>query len=161
MKPGNADAIAAFEPVRILAESFDHTYDLMPGNDRGSFRRQFTLDHVKIGSANAAHLHAHQDFALAGQRIGNACEFKRIARYRRGGMEQTSFHFATTSKSCKSEIPKPPRSGSIGCRSEQTRASGPDHGSLPPVCNFRAIETGSRCLLSLSRTPFEVPVRAI
>ena len=92
VQPGNADAIAALESPRALAETFDYAYDLMPGNHRGFFRRQFALDNVKIRAANAAHFHAHEDFTLARPRVGRVGEFERIALDRRGRIEQTGLH---------------------------------------------------------------------
>ncbi len=79
------------EPSRALAELFDHTHDLMPGNHRGFFLRQLAFDHVKIGAANAAHFHAHEDFALAGPRVGRVGEFERIGSTGAGAWSKQAF----------------------------------------------------------------------
>jgi len=57
---------------------------LMPGNHGGFTRRKLALDDVKVRAAHPAHLHAHEDLALAGARVGLVYELEGIRFDRRG-----------------------------------------------------------------------------
>jgi hypothetical protein len=83
VKPRNTHPSAPLETGRALADFFDHSYDLVPRDYRRLFGRQFALDHVQIGAANTAHLHAYENFAFAGLRDGSIREIKRVGFDRR------------------------------------------------------------------------------
>src|SRR5471032_1279677 len=65
-EPGDADAIAGMQMRHAVAHDLDYPDDLVSGDDRDLDGRQFTVEDVEIGPADAAGAHAHQHFA--GQR---------------------------------------------------------------------------------------------
>jgi hypothetical protein len=96
VQPGNPDARADGEPPRALAGRFDDADDLVTWNHRGFARREFPFDHVQIGAADAARLHADEHFSFAGPRYGHIGEFERISLDRRGRTQKAGFHRVVT-----------------------------------------------------------------
>jgi len=62
-QPGNADPLARLEAGHALAQGIDPPDDLVAGNDRQWRLRQFAVDHVQIGAADATGQHPHADLA--------------------------------------------------------------------------------------------------
>src|SRR5205823_14057057 len=54
MKPGDADAVADREAPCVLPLSLTNTHNLSSWNHGRFARRQFSSDHIQIGSAHAA-----------------------------------------------------------------------------------------------------------
>lgn len=65
-QPRHADALADGEVVDAKAEAFDQADHLVPRHDRQPQVRQFAVDHVQVGAADAAGFHAQAHFAVAG-----------------------------------------------------------------------------------------------
>src|SRR6266480_6866320 len=62
MKPGDADAVADPEAPCVLPLSLDNTDNLVAWNHGRFAQRQFSLDHMQIGSAHSACAHTHKHF---------------------------------------------------------------------------------------------------
>lgn len=78
-EPGNADAHADLEAFDFGADGIDATDDLMAGDDRKPWIRQFTIDNMEIRPADAAGGHGDADLAAAGNWIGPLLPFEREA----------------------------------------------------------------------------------
>ena len=66
-QPGNADPLARLQPGHAGPQPVDPPDDFMARNDRITLRRQFAIQHVQIGPADAAGANAHAD--LSGLRL--------------------------------------------------------------------------------------------
>ena len=64
-EPGHADARPGRE-IDAIADRLDAADDLVAGNDRQLRIRQFAVDHVQVGAADAAGLDPHADLAAPG-----------------------------------------------------------------------------------------------
>jgi hypothetical protein len=53
-QPGDPDALADFETPASFAQRFDHSHDLMAGDQRQPGCWQIPFDHVQIRPANGA-----------------------------------------------------------------------------------------------------------
>jgi hypothetical protein len=92
MQPGDSDARAEREAASPGAEFLDHADNLVPWNDGRLARRQFTLDDVQVGAANAAVADADENLAISRLRHRDVSELQR-----RGGdwcrsVKQAGFH---------------------------------------------------------------------
>ena len=70
-QPGHTHPVPRGEPVRAGAALRDLAHDLVPRDERQLRVRELTVDHVEIGSADAAGPHAQQH--LPGSGPGNRC----------------------------------------------------------------------------------------
>jgi hypothetical protein len=83
VKPRDADTRADLKTCCAVAKFFDHSDDLMSRNYGRFAGWKFALDYMQIGSANAAHLHADEHFALARPWVGRVDELERVGLDRR------------------------------------------------------------------------------
>ena len=67
-QPCDADPIADFEAPAPGTQAFDHTDDLVSGNDSGMFAGKIALDEVQVGPANAAGRDAHRNLSRSRNR---------------------------------------------------------------------------------------------
>ena len=78
-QPGNADAIPLAKCFYRAANLLDAANNFMPGNERQFWFRQFAIDDMEIGPANAAGGNTHQQ--LSGIRLlqlGNIAQLQRL-----------------------------------------------------------------------------------
>src|SRR5262245_24568748 len=92
MEPGNAHAVVDLESRHAFSDLRDAPDDLMAGNDGQNLWRQFALDDVQVGAADAADADFDQDLTRAGLWLWRFSQFKRILFDRRNGMKYTGFH---------------------------------------------------------------------
>jgi hypothetical protein len=87
-KPRNADAFAFERRCDAVTQLGYVADDLVTGNDGFAVRRQFCVDDVQIGAADAAGAHAHEHFSGLGTRplrlfaLHDAARIVRPAHYR-------------------------------------------------------------------------------
>lgn len=91
MEPSDPDAPAE-ERLRARPRPGDRPHDLMAGNHAGLPDRQLPLDDVKVGPADAAGRHFHEDLAGAGSRIGSFLGDQGPGRDRSRGVEPEGAH---------------------------------------------------------------------
>ena len=77
LEPGDPDPITDLEAICGRAATLHRTHDLMPGNDPLTHRWQVALDHVQVGSADAASLDTNDDFVLGRYRLRNVLQMQR------------------------------------------------------------------------------------
>ena len=65
-EPGRADAFAQPMGPDPGADRLNDADDLVPGHDAGPAHRQVAVDHVEVGSADAAGSHLQSQFAGTG-----------------------------------------------------------------------------------------------
>jgi hypothetical protein len=76
-KPWNPHAVAEPFVIDACANRVDDADDLVAGHERQLRMLQFTVNHMQIGSAHGAGLHANPDLTLTRQRIRSLDRYKR------------------------------------------------------------------------------------
>ncbi len=96
VQPRNADARAEREAAGALAKFLDNPDHLVPG-DYGRFaRRELPFNHMQIGAAYPASVHAHEHFAWPRIGAGHVKESERVGIDRRGRTQKAGLHLFTT-----------------------------------------------------------------
>ena len=94
-EPRNADALADFESRDAIAEPTDPADDFVPGNNRQPGLGQVAVDHVQIGTADAAGGYRHLYLSRAGFGIGYFGHFQGLARLRQNHRFHAFFAFSS------------------------------------------------------------------
>ena len=78
-EPGDADPLTQARHRHPGADLLDDAHDLVPRHDRQADVRQFAVDDMQIGAADAAGFDAHDDLARGGDRVGSFDQRKPLA----------------------------------------------------------------------------------
>ena len=67
VQPGDAHRRSNSKPLGTGPEFLDDANHLIPGNYRRHLRWKFSFDHMQVRPTDSAHLHTHENFAIAGE----------------------------------------------------------------------------------------------
>jgi hypothetical protein len=99
MQPRDAHTVADPKALRALTLLLHKAHNLVARNHRGFARRQFSFNHVQIGSAHAAGAHAHQYFTAFRLRRRGIRVLQWIRLNRGWRAQQACFHHETSALS--------------------------------------------------------------
>src|SRR5215472_9708999 len=103
VQPRYSDALPDAKALGALSQFLDRADYLVPGNHRRFPRWQFAFNHVQVRPANAASMHAHQEFAFTRLRCFNIGILERIRFHFLRGSQNTSLHGLTSEMDCASQ----------------------------------------------------------